>query len=120
MQSKTQRAEPAARRLASLGSALTEATRQALRNVVENREGPRDARAWSAWVLGQLRDKDDGTIMVLGDHQGFTIDEEACLQDLGGQHVSVSAFPLLASHCIVLAMAALDHYDAAQAPRVRE
>jgi tRNA (pseudouridine54-N1)-methyltransferase len=50
-------------------------------------------------------------ILVLGDHKGFTTDDEACFESLGGVRICVSPLPLLASHCIVLAHGALDAYD---------
>ena len=48
------------------------------------------------------------TVLVLGDHLGFTQEEEQCLEEMGGVRASVSPLPLLASHCIVLAHAVLD------------
>ena len=48
------------------------------------------------------------TVLVLGDHLGFTEEEESVVDELGGAKASVSPLPLLASHCIVLAHAALD------------
>ena len=51
----------------------------------------------------------DSTVVVLGDHLGFSNEEEALLMDeLRGVRASVSPVPLLASHCIVLAHAVLD------------
>lgn len=49
-----------------------------------------------------------GTVIVLGDQQGFTSAEEALVDGLGGERVALGPVPLLASHCIVLAHAALD------------
>lgn len=48
------------------------------------------------------------TVLVLGDHLGFTQEEEQCLEFMGGVRANVSPLPLLASHCIVLAHAVLD------------
>ena len=48
------------------------------------------------------------TVLVLGDHLGFTQEEEQCLELMGGVRANVSPLPLLASHCIVLAHAVLD------------
>ena len=48
------------------------------------------------------------SVLVLGDHIGFTEEEEACMEELGGVRARVSPLPLLASHCIILAHAALD------------
>ena len=49
-----------------------------------------------------------GTVLVLGDHLGLTADELATLQWLGAERASVGPVPVLASHSIVLAQAALD------------
>ena len=57
------------------------------------------------------------TVFVLGDHLGFTDAEEQCMAELGGLRVSVSPLPLLASHCIVLAHAALDAAMVRASPR---
>ena len=54
------------------------------------------------------------TLLVLGDHQGFTVEEERIFEQLGGVRTSMSPVPLLASHCIVLAHAVLDAREAAQ------
>ena len=50
----------------------------------------------------------DGTVLVVGDHVGYSREEELLLEELGGKQARVSKVPLLASHCIVLAHAALD------------
>ena len=53
------------------------------------------------------------TVLVVGDNQGFTKEEEALLFDgLCGTRARVSAVPLLGSHCIILAHAVMD--EAAQ------
>ena len=46
--------------------------------------------------------------MVLGDHLGFSVAEEALFEALGGVRARVSPLPLLASHVVVLAHAVLD------------
>ena len=48
------------------------------------------------------------TVLILGDHLGFTEEEEACLAESGAAKASLGPVPLLASQCIVLAHAALD------------
>ena len=48
------------------------------------------------------------SVLVVGDHEGFTVEEEEVMAALGGIKASVSPLPLLASQCIVLAHAALD------------
>lgn len=48
------------------------------------------------------------TLLVLGDHQGFTTAEEATMDAHGAVRARVSRVPLLASHSIVLAHAVLD------------
>ena len=48
------------------------------------------------------------TLLVLGDHLGFTKEEERYLAELQAVRTNVGPLPLLASHCIVLAHAALD------------
>ena len=54
------------------------------------------------------------TILVLGDHMGFSKKEEALFDQLGAVRASVGPIPLLASHCIVLAHAALDRVRIAE------
>lgn len=58
------------------------------------------------------------TVLVVGGHQGFTTLEQQAIDDcvarFGGLRVRVSPIPLLASHCIVLAHAALDEHHLAQ------
>ena len=49
-----------------------------------------------------------GSLLVLGDHQGFTVEEEEIMEALGGVKASVSPLPLLASQCIVLLHNVLD------------
>jgi tRNA (pseudouridine54-N1)-methyltransferase len=51
---------------------------------------------------------EEGAVLVLGGSAGFSADDEATLERLGGLTASVGRLPLLASHCIVLAHAALD------------
>ena len=51
---------------------------------------------------------EEGAVLVLGGSAGFSADDEATLERLGGKRASVGRLPLLASHCIVLAHAALD------------
>ena len=51
---------------------------------------------------------EEGAVLVLGGSAGFSADDEATLERLGGKRASVGKLPLLASHCIVLAHAALD------------
>ena len=51
---------------------------------------------------------EEGAVLVLGGSAGFSADDEAPLERLGGKRASVGKLPLLASHCIVLAHAALD------------
>ena len=48
------------------------------------------------------------TVLVVGDHIGFTEEEEDALRALDATRASLGPVPLLASHCIVLAHAALD------------
>ena len=48
------------------------------------------------------------TVLVVGDHIGFTEEEEEALCALDAKRASLGPVPLLASHCIVLAHAALD------------
>jgi tRNA (pseudouridine54-N1)-methyltransferase len=69
-------------------------------------------------LLSEARGSAPTTVLVLGDHQGFDAEEEACFEKLGGVRASVSHVPLLASHCIVLVHAALDAaWFACQQPR---
>lgn len=48
------------------------------------------------------------TVMVFGDHLGFTEEEEELMEELGATRASLGAIPLLASHCIVLAHHQMD------------
>ena len=48
------------------------------------------------------------TVVVVGDHLGYTQEEKSVLEKLGARRVSVGPLPLLASHCIVLVHAELD------------
>ena len=48
------------------------------------------------------------TVVIVGDHIGFTQAEMDALQPFGAVPASLGPVPLLASHCIVLAHAALD------------
>lgn len=51
------------------------------------------------------------TVLVVGDHQGFTKEEEALLFDeLNGRRARVSPVPLLGSQSIVLALAVMDEH----------
>lgn len=49
-----------------------------------------------------------GVVLALGDHRGFSKEEEALFDSLNGVRARVSPLPLLASHCMVLAHAVLD------------
>ena len=48
------------------------------------------------------------TVVVVGDHVGFADEEQDAIRTLGAVPASLGPVPLLASHCIVLAHAALD------------
>ena len=62
----------------------------------------------TAALAAKARGTAPSTLLVLGDHQGFSVEEEACFERCGGIKAQVSPVPLLASHCIVLAHAVLD------------
>ena len=57
------------------------------------------------------------TVLVVGDHVGFTQEEQDAMQHLGAIKASLGPVPLLASHCIVLAHAVLDAANVARAAR---
>ena len=61
-------------------------------------------------AAGGERSVAPATVLVVGDHQGFTIEEEKCLENMAAVRANVSPVSLLASHCIVLAMAVLDEW----------
>ena len=65
-----------------------------------------------AWELVERFDAEErqqrGTVLVLGDHLGFTHEEEQILLSHGGERCRLGPLPLLTSHCIVLAQNALD------------
>ena len=49
-----------------------------------------------------------GAVLVLGDHVGFSVEEEACLERMGAVRACLGPLPLLTSQCIVLCHNALD------------
>uniref|UniRef100_A0A7S0NXD9 Uncharacterized protein n=1 Tax=Calcidiscus leptoporus TaxID=127549 RepID=A0A7S0NXD9_9EUKA len=50
----------------------------------------------------------EGVVLVLGDHKGYSAEDEALLDKLGARRGSVGPLPLLTSQCIVLCHHALD------------
>ena len=69
--------------------------------------------------VGELLEEVGGerTVLVVGDHVGFTQEEQDAMQHLGAIKASLGPVPLLASHCIVLAHAVLDAANVARAAR---
>lgn len=64
---------------------------------------------------GQLRANPaaaDGAVMVFGDHVGFSIEDEACLDQMNAVRVCLGPIPLLTSQCIVICQNALDCSEA--------
>lgn len=57
------------------------------------------------------------TVLVVGDHVGFTQEEQDAMQHLGAIKARLGPVQLLASHCIVLAHAVLDAANVARAAR---
>jgi tRNA pseudouridine-54 N-methylase len=57
------------------------------------------------------------TVLVVGDHVGFTQEEQDAMQHLGAIKARLGPVQLLASHCIVLAHAVLDAANVAWAAR---
>ncbi len=52
---------------------------------------------------------DPGTVVVIGDHRGFGVEEAATLDRFGAGRVSVGAVPLLASQCVTVLHNAMDN-----------
>mmetsp|Transcript_36917 Transcript_36917/g.61178 ORF Transcript_36917/g.61178 Transcript_36917/m.61178 type:complete len:419 (-) Transcript_36917:295-1551(-) len=69
-----------------------------------------------ATSLTKVWDRCTGTVLVVGDHEGFTVEEEEVLHALGAARVKVGPVVLLASHSIVIAHATLDEAWCAAQP----